>query len=846
MACLMSLRDLYLVVFCLLSPALGRAQDTVVVLPESFTLTSKKANQRLVLERRDGDRCVGQFTEGVTWESSAPNVVRVDNGQAIAVADGVATVTATWQDKRASAEATVRGTEQEQAWEFRRHVLPVLAKRGCNSGACHGALAGKGGFKLSLHGYDPVTDHWSITRQARGRRIEPGDPGRSLLLAKPSGGVPHKGGLRFEVDSPDYRILAEWITSGVQPPDENDPRLVSVEVLPDEVTLHPGDKQQLIVIARYSDGRQEDVTRWAKFSSSNATVASVSPEGQVTVLGHGQGAIVVWFSSWIVLAEIVAPYPYEVSQEIYRRSPSRNFIDELVLEKLENLRLAPSPRSGDEEFLRRVYLDTIGTLPTLDEARDFLGAAPQHTAGKSTTSTTENVWREKRDQLIDELLDREEFVDYWTYKWSDMLLVNGRRLRPKAVKTYYHWIRDQVAENKPWDEMVRLIITATGDSHSNGATNFYALHQTPEDMSENVSQAFLGLSIGCAKCHNHPLEKWTNDQYYAMANLFARVRSKGWGGDARSGQGLRTLYSSTEGELLQPRTGKPQPPTPLDGESLAFNDPEDRRLALADWVTSPENPYFSRAITNRVWANFFGVGLIDPVDDLRISNPASNGPLLDSLAEWLVEHDFDIKALMRLILQSETYQRTSAPLVENEADERFYSRYYPRRLMAEVLHDAIAQVSDIPGKFTHLAYDGADIEETKEYPQGTRAIELYDSAVVAPFLKIFGRNERNITCECERTNTPSLIQVLHINNGNTINERLRDENSCVGKALAAEIEDKTLIEEAFLRALSRKPQAQEKEELLNILRSGPESQRRELIEDLYWGIMSSREFLFNH
>ncbi len=816
------------------------AEESLVILPDSFRLMYPGAEQGLVLEARNEDGSyVGEIANDVIWKSSDPKIIAVENNRVRAIANGEAVVTANWQGTIAEAKVVVSGVTDELEWDFRRHVLPILAKQGCNSGACHGALAGKGGFKLSLRGYDPATDYWWITRQSRGRRLEPANPGQSLLLTKPTGSVPHKGGVRLEIDSEDYRLLGQWISSGAKGPSPDDPHLTSVEVMPDAVTLQPGDQQQLIVTARYSDGREEDITRWAKFSSSNAAVATVSPEGQISVIGHGQGAIVVWFSSQLVLSEIKSPYPYQVSSDAYLMATQRNFIDTLVLDKLKSLQLAPSPRSTDEEFLRRAYLDTIGTLPSLVETRAFIDACNDSQGDLQTN-------QKLRDALIESLLEREEFVDYWTYKWSDLLLVNGRRLRPKAVKAYYDWIRSQVAEDVPWDKLVQKIITASGNSYSDGATNFYALHQTPEDMSENVSQAFLGLSIGCAKCHDHPLEKWTNDQYYAMANLFARVRGKGWGGDPRSGNGLRTLYVAPEGDLVQPRTGKPQPPAPLDGDPLPIDDPQDRRLALADWVTSPENPYFSRAIANRIWANFFGVGLVDATDDLRVSNPASNPPLLDALAEWLVEHEYDLKGLMRVILQSETYQRSSMPLAENEDDQRFYSRYYPRRLMAEVLHDAIAQVTEVPAKFTHLAYDGSGIVETKEYPEGTRAIELYDSAVLAPFLKTFGRNTRNITCECERTNTPSLVQVLHISNGNTVNERLQDEKSCVEKALTKEMSNQMILKDAFLSTLSREPSGAEVEELLPLLETAEADQRREIIEDLYWGIMSSREFLFNH
>jgi hypothetical protein len=819
-----------LFLFAASSPLAGVADDSLTILPRQFTLDSSRSTQQLLVERVHDGRHIGQVSGKVSWKSSDPKVVVIKGHIAKPTGNGTATITVRSGDQTATATVTVRGMKKPHQWEFRRHVLPVLAKSGCNNGACHGALAGKGGFKLSLRGYDPATDHWAITRQARGRRIEPSDPGRSLFLAKPSGAIRHKGGLRFETDSPEYRILSEWIIAGAHPPTKDDPRLTAVEVFPKRVTLKPSDTQQLVVVASYSDGRQEDVTRWARFNSANAKVAEVSPDGKVSVIGHGQGAVVVWFSSRIVLSRITSPYPHTIDPAVYEKALRRNFIDKHSLSKLADLNLAPSPRCTDEQFIRRASLDTIGTLPTADEVRRFL----------------DDPAKDKRDRLIESLLGRKEFVDYWTFRWSDLLLVNGRRLRPDAVKAYYQWIRSQVEGNRPWDEMVRSIITAKGSSIENGATNFYALHQSPEEMSENVSQAFLGLSIGCAKCHNHPLEKWTNDQYYAMANMFARVRGKGWGGDGRSGDGRRTLYVTQQGDLIQPRTGKAQPPAPLDAKPLPFDDPSDRRVVLAQWVTSPDNPYFSRAIVNRVWANFFGIGLVNSVDDLRVSNPASNDELLDASAAFLVQNKFDLKSLMRAILQSETYQRSSLALPENKNEQRFFSRYYPRRLMAEVLLDAVAQVTEVPSEFKQIGYDGNDFVKTKEYPRGTRAIQLYDSAVVSQFLKTFGRNDRDITCECERSNTPSMVQVLHINNGGTINERLKHKQSCVAKAVAGKTSDAALLDDAYLRTLSRRPTAPEREALLKIMAGAKGDERRVVIEDLYWAIMSSREFLFNH
>ncbi|MCA8995440.1 MAG: DUF1553 domain-containing protein, partial [Planctomycetaceae bacterium] len=366
---------------------------------------------------------------------------------------------------------------------------------------------------------------------------------------------------------------------------------------------------------------------------------------------------------------------------------------------------------------------------------------------------------------------------------------------------------------------------------------------------ENACQAFLGLSIGCAKCHNHPLEKWSNDQYYAMANLFSRVRMKGWGGERRNGDGLRTVYVAESGELVQPRTGKPQPPTPLDGEPLSFDDTNDRRIALAEWLTSSENPYFAKSIGNRVWANYFGVGLIEQVDDLRVSNPASNEELMDKVAAFLVENKFDLKALMKEILRSQAYQRSSLPVEGNKDDQRFYSRYFPRRLTAEVLHDAIVQVTDVPTKFDQIAFPGADFQKTDFYPEGTRATQLYDSAVDSYFLKTFGRNPRNIVCECERSNEPSMVQVLHISNGDTLNDKLQSANSRVAK-LMVQLEQgmslESLVDEAFLECLSRYPTKDERSQFVGILDATGKEERRQSVEDLFWSLLSSREFIFNH
>ncbi|HWL10454.1 MAG TPA: DUF1553 domain-containing protein, partial [Planctomicrobium sp.] len=392
-------------------------------------------------------------------------------------------------------------------------------------------------------------------------------------------------------------------------------------------------------------------------------------------------------------------------------------------------------------------------------------------------------------------------------------------------------------------------LTATGSSHENGATNFYALFQTPEDMTENVSQAFLGLSLNCARCHNHPLEKWTNDQYYGMANLFSRVRAKGWGGEVRNGDGLRTLFVVESGELVQPRTGMPQPPTPLDSTSLPFEETTDRRIHLANWLTAPENPYFAKSITNRVWANFFGAGLVESVDDMRVSNPASNEPLLQRSADYVIAEKFNLKSLMREILRSQAYQRSSLTVPGNEKDLWFYSRYFPRRLNAEALHDAVVLATKVPTKFEQIAFPGADFQKTDFYPVGTRAMQLYDSAVDSYFLKTFGRNQREIVCECGRSNEPSMVQVLHLSNGTTINEKLSDPKSLPSE-LWAQLQNgmapETLVDESYLTCLSRYPTKGERDEFVKQLEQAPLEEQKQIVEDLFWALLSSREFVFNH
>lgn len=802
-------------IFCAAMNARSQMARTWQIIPEKFTLHGRASRQQVLVELfRDGS-FHGQITNGVVLESTDPTILKLDGDVALPVANGTARILARSGAQTVSADVTVESMETPFNWSFRNHVQPVLAKAGCSAGACHGAAAGQNGFKLSLRGYDNQGDYLALTRQAFGRRVNPDDPARSLILLKATGAVPHKGGKRFETNSIDYRVLSEWIAAGTPPPRDDDTRIQKVEMLPETVLLEPGATQQLLVRATFSDGHVEDVTHWAKFSAANASVTLVDDDGKVKVIGNGEGAITAWYLSRVAVATVTAPLTNQVSPRLFSRAPRRNFIDELALEKLRSLNIPPSPRCTDAEFIRRAFLDTIGVLPTEEETRRFL-------ADKSNG---------RRDRLIETLLGRPEYIDYWSYKWSDLLLVSDKKLRPPAVWAYYDWIRANVATNTPWDLFARQILTATGDTLENGAANFYILHDDPRTLSETASQAFLGMSIACAKCHNHPLEKWTNDQYYQMANLFARIRVKS---GSRDGENI--IFTVNEGDLVQPLRGKPQPPAPLDAPPLWMDSPEDRRLALADWIVSRDNPYFSRAIVNRIWANFFGVGLVQSVDDLRATNPASNEKLLSAAGHYLADHRFDLKSLMRAILQSETYQRSSKPLPENQADTRFYSRYYPRRLMAEVLLDAISRVTGVSTPF--------DRSDGGKYPAGWRSMQLPDVSADSYFLKTFGRPERNITCECERTADPSMTQVLDISNGDTINKKLDASDCRITRWIDGKTAPEQIIEHAYLIAFSRFPTTQERAKLAKIIRASAD--RRSAVEDTFWALLSSKEFLFNH
>lgn len=796
---------------------------TLVILPEEIVLRGKSSSQRLLVESRVGHAYTGAVAiDTVRFTSSNPNVATVDgNGVVRAVGDGRSIITARVQGAAATRIVEVERAAAPYSTTFRNHVVPVLTKAGCNSGPCHGSLSGKNGFKLTLRGYDPDVDYFTLTRQAAARRINKVDPARSLMLLKPTLAVPHGGGKRFSPDSAEFGVISNWIAAGSPAPAEWDPVMTRLEVFPPAARLKPGDEQPLVVRAHFSDGHAEDVTRWAKFTTNEGAVASVGDDGVLKVHGAGEAAISAWYLSRIVTARITSPFPNRVDPAVYARAPRANLIDDLVLAKLQELNIEPSPLSSDAEFIRRAYLDAAGILPTPDDVTTFLAdPAPN-----------------KRAQLIDRLLERPEFVDYWAYKWSDLLLVSSKNLRSNTMWSYYNWIRASVAANKPWDEMTRELLTASGSTLSNGAASYYVLHKNPIAVTENVALTFMGFSITCARCHNHPLERWTQKDYYQMANLFSRVAIKIDRGDL-------TVYSARTGEINHPRLNAPLAPRPLDGPALPLDSAADRRQAFADWLVSPDNPHFARAFVNRVWKNFMGRGLVEAVDDIRDANPPSNPALLAALTREFVGNRFDVKRLIRTIMSSAAYQLTSAPTGANAADLKYHSHYIARRLPAEVILDAIGQVTGVR-------------EEFRGHP-GRRALQLPDVAVESYFLTAFGRPPRLTAADSERQQEPSLTQALHVINGDTINRKLRAKQGLIEELVTRNVDHKTAVVRVYLAALSRRPTDEEVRTLTQAMADtvaraatdanggGSDTAQRHVLEDLVWAVLTGREFLFNH
>jgi len=798
--------------------ALDKGNKTVASIqvgPERSTLVGRRSTRQLLASGAVGPTGSGStcdLTRSVEWVSLDPTVAVVStSGQVTPKGDGSATIVARGESGvEARATVAVSGMAGPNRVSFRNDVMAAFSQANCNMGACHGTPTGKGGFRLSLRGYLPDQDYMTVTREASGRRVDIMAADTSLMLTKPLGQVPHEGGLRITRGSKSFEFLRDWIAEGAKD-DPSAPKPVRLEIAPGARLLEaPAKTQQTAVVAHYSDGSTRDVTPICYYNSSNPTVAEVDADGHVAFKGPGEVAVIAHYLG--LVATVRLTHLIEVPGFSVAEVAQTNPIDRAVFGKLNRMRVEASPSCTDAEFIRRASLDILGALPSPDEVRAFLADSNP----------------DRRTVLVDSLLARPEFDDFWALKFADILRANGRLIETKGTLAFHRWIKANLERDVPLDQFVRDLLTADGSSLRNPAANYYRISRDPESSVEATAQLFLGVRIQCAKCHNHPFERWTQDDYYGFAAFFSRVKRKPGGlpGD-------EVVYMADSGEVKQPRTGKPMKPKALGGPTFedASKDPADRRDALASWLTGPENPFFAKSLANRIWYHLMGRGVVEPVDDFRDSNPASNDELLLALANTLTNSGFQLKPLVRAIVVSRAYGLSAQPQGPNAADSIYFSHSYAKLLPAEVLLDAISTVTD-----TSTPFDGL--------PRGTRAVQIPDGRTENTFLKTFGRPARELACECERETDSNLSQALQLIGGATLNGKLRDDSGRMARLATSKLDAAAIARELYWVALSRDATPHEVEAATRHFAATPD--RRQATEDLGWAIINSKEFLFRH
>jgi hypothetical protein len=782
---------------------------SVEITPANPTLVGRRATRQLILTGRDADGSLRDLTRLVEWVSLDPAVATVSiKGQVVPKGNGTATIVARGGSVESRTTVVVSKADAPAPVSFRNDVIPALSQAGCNMGACHGTPTGKGGFRLSLRGYLPDQDFITLSREAAGRRINPLEPDASAVLQKPLGTIPHEGGLRLVRGSKTHEFLRDWIGEGAKD-DGSPPKAVRLEILPGARVLNaPARSQQTVAIAHYADGSSRDVTPICYYNSSNPDIAEVDADGHVAFKNRGEVAVIAHYLD--LVASVRLTHLVEVPGFRVAEVPTDNVIDQTVFAKLNRMRIAPSESCTDTEFIRRAYLDAIGVLPTPAEVKAFL-EAPE---------------KDRRAKLIDGLLSRPEFYDFWALKFADVLRANGRLIEPKGANVYTRWIRSNLERNTPMDRFVRDLLTAEGSAFSNPAANYYRVSRDPENSVETTAQLFLGVRIQCAKCHNHPFERWTQDDYYGFAAFFSGVKRK-----PATLPEDEIVFASGGGTVTQPRSGKAMKPKALGGP--VYDDPNvrDRRAQLASWLTAPDNPFFARSLVNRVWYHLMGRGIVEPVDDFRDSNPASNDELLDGLTAQFVKSGFDLKALIRAILTSRTYALSARTNSLNADDTLYFSHAATRLLPAEVLLDAISTVTASATTFEGL-------------PSGMHATQIPDGKMENPFLKTFGRPARELACECERESDSNLSQALQLIGGATVNGKLRDDNGRMATLAKSSKTPEEITRELYLVALAREPNSTETAAAVKHLTSAKD--RRQAVEDLGWVLINSKEFLFRH
>ena len=790
----------------------AQAQDAPMIVkiqtvPERLTLVDVRDARSVLVIGQTADGKSVDLSDAATRAAGGSQIVVDKDGYVTPVAVGSTELVVSAAGHTIKIPVEVKDVSPRET-DFIRDVEPIMAKVGCNAGTCHGAQAGRKGFKLSLRGYDPIYDYRALVDDVSGRRFNRANPSDSLMLLKPTQGVPHEGGFLFDEESRGYKLIHQWIAEGCKFSEATRP--VKLDILPKNPVLdRSGSKQQMLVIATFADGTTRDVSRDAIFESSNFEVASVSPTGQVKAIRRGESAVLVRYEGTYASNTVVVLGTRE--GYAWKDSPEFNFIDTHVNNKLKKLKIQAADLCTDAEFLRRVSLDLTGLPATADQTRAFLADARDS--------------KTKRAAKIEELLESPNYVDHWTLKWSDLLLSNRKFINEQGVWAFRNWIRQGVATNKPYNEFVYELMTASGSTLENPPANYYRIAREPREVMENMTQVFVGTRFVCAQCHDHPFEKWTQTQYYQLSSFFAGVGRKG------GKKGEEEVIYDMRSPALVTHAGTGQPaaaifPFQLDGVDLSSDVP---RIKLATWLTAKENPYFAKSLANRYWSYLNGKGIIDPVDDIRLSNPPSNPELLDALTSDFVAHGFDLKHLLRTITNSHTYQRSFATHQWNEDDDVNYSHATPRRLAAEQLFDAIMTATGAPTNLPGV-------------PGGFHASQLPDASGAVAFLDMFGRAPRESPCECERSSEVSLAQTLTLINGPTISEALVHPQGLIARQIAAKAEPSKMVEEIYMSVFNRMPTDTERQQGEKYLATNGLADGA---QDLMWALINSPAFLFN-
>ena len=788
---------------------------SIEAFPKNISLETAADFHRVIVIARMKDASTHDITRQAKLSLAAVNVAHLVGNLLTPKADGETKLRINYRGLSTEIAVKVKDAEKPRPVSFQLDVMPVLTAAGCNTGSCHGSARGQDGFHLSLYGFDPKGDYFRLISEMAGRRVNLALPEDSLLITKAIGAVPHTGGKVFKPDSSFYETLVQWIRDGAKYDEGEIPQPTGIEIRPGELVLTGKDvRVPFTVRASYSDGSDRDVTTLTAFSSSNDnSVVMDRTTGMATSAERGEAFLLGRFHTFTEGSQaIVVPADLKYQRPVFKPF---NYIDNHVAEKLNKLRIVPSGLASDEAFLRRAFLDVVGLPPTPEEREKFIA---------ETRS-------DKRDRLIDDLLGRKEFTEMWVMKWAELMQIRTIKNGPnsvsyKAALNYYEWLRERIASNMPFNELVVEMLGAKGGTFDNPATNYFQMENDVLKLTENVAQVFMGTRIQCAQCHNQPFDRWTMDDYYGFAAFFAQVKRKP-AEDPRE----RVVYDGG-GEIKHPVTKEDMAPKFLGGPKPTIKG-TSRRESVASWLASPENPWFARNVVNIVWDHYMGVGIVEPVDDVRVSNPPSNPELLDALAEKFVSYDYDFKKLVRDICTSRTYQLSTGTNVTNEADTRNFSKAMIRRVRAEVLLDSISQVTNTTEKYKGL-------------PKGARAVQIADGNTSNYFLTTFGRATRATVCSCEVKMEPNLSQALHLINGDTVHQRIR-QGKIVQDMIAGKKSHAEIIDALYRRALSRSPTAKEKQKLLAAVAEGPNpNEQRRILEDIFWALLNSKEFIFNH